>query len=45
MGALKGSELLDLFSWAEAKDKFVVATACDCHGVFSAFQKRAKAEV
>ncbi len=45
MGALKGSELLDLFSWADAKDKFVVATACDCHGVFSAFQKRAKAEV
>jgi hypothetical protein len=40
MGALKGSELLELFKWAEAKKKFVVATACDCHGVFSAFQKR-----
>ena len=45
MGALKGSELLDLFDWAKNKEKFVVGTACDCHGVFSAFQKRVKAEV
>jgi hypothetical protein len=44
MGALKGSELLELFKWAKAKEKFVVATACDCHGVFSAFQKRFKAK-
>jgi len=44
MGALKGSELLDFFNWAKAKEKFVVATACDCHGVFSAFQKRVKTE-
>lgn len=44
MGALKGSELLELFNWAKTKEKFVVATSCDCHGVFSAFQKRIKAE-
>jgi len=44
MGALKGSELLELFNWAKTKEKFVVATACDCHGVFSAFQKSVKAE-
>jgi hypothetical protein len=44
MGALKGSELSDFFNWAKAKEKFVVATACDCHGVFSAFQKRIKTE-
>jgi hypothetical protein len=44
MGALKGSELLGLFNWAKTKDKFIVATACDCHGVFTAFQKREKAE-
>jgi hypothetical protein len=44
MGALKGSELVELFNWAKTKEKFVVATACDCHGVFSAFQKSVKAE-
>ncbi|MEM2108440.1 MAG: hypothetical protein QXL10_04055 [Candidatus Bathyarchaeia archaeon] len=40
MGALKGSELLDFFDWAKQRDKFVVATTCDCHGVLDAFQKR-----
>ncbi len=44
MGALKGSELLELFNWAKTKEKFIVATTCDCHGVFSAFQQRDKAE-
>ena len=44
MGALKGSELSELFSWAKDKERFVVGTACDCHGVFSAFQKRVDAE-
>jgi hypothetical protein len=39
MGALKGSELLEFFAQAEKKDKFVVATACDCHGFFSALKK------
>jgi hypothetical protein len=39
MGALKGSELLAFFSWAESRTEFVVGTACDCHGVFSAFKK------
>jgi len=40
MGALKGTELLELFDWAKDKERFVVGTACDCHGVFSAFQKK-----
>jgi hypothetical protein len=40
MGALKGSELLDFFNWARQREKFVVATTCDCHGVLDAFQKR-----
>ena len=40
LGALKGAELAQFFVWAEKKEKFVVATACDCHGVVTAFQKR-----
>ena len=44
MGALKGSELLGFFKWANLRDKFVVATACDCHGVFSAFAKSGNVE-
>jgi hypothetical protein len=43
MGAIKGSELLDFFNWAKTREKFIVATACDCHGVLNAFQKRHKA--
>jgi hypothetical protein len=39
MGALKGEELVEFFNWAENKEKFVVGTSCDCHGVFSAYQK------
>ena len=39
MGALKGNELQEFFNWAKTKDKFVVGTSCDCHGVFSAFKK------
>ena len=39
MGALKGTELLEFLNWAKTKEKFVVATACDCHGVFNAYQK------
>ncbi len=39
MGALKGSELQEFFDWARNKSQFVVGTACDCHGVFSAFKK------
>jgi hypothetical protein len=44
MGALKSSELLEFFNWAKTKEKFTVATACDCHGVFSAFRKHVKAK-
>jgi hypothetical protein len=40
MGALKGSELLEFLAQAEKKDKFVVATACDCHGYFTALKKK-----
>jgi len=39
IGALKGSELLEFFAQVEKKDKFVVATACDCHGFFTALKK------
>ena len=46
MGALKGNELLEFFAQAEKKNKFVVATACGCHGYFTALKKepREKAE-
>ena len=39
MGALKGSEVLEFFAQAEKKEKFVVATACGCHGFFTALKK------
>ena len=39
MGALKGSELVGLFNWVKTKEKFVVATTCDCHGVVNSYQK------
>ncbi len=39
MGALKGAELAEFFEWVKTKEQFVVGTACDCHGVFSAFKK------
>jgi hypothetical protein len=39
MGAFKGSELLKFFDWAEKKEKFIIATACNCHGFFTAFKR------
>ena len=39
IGALKASEVSEFFNWAKNKDQFIVGTACDCHGVFSAFKK------
>jgi hypothetical protein len=39
MGALKGKELLEFFAQAENADRFVVATACACHGFFTALKK------
>jgi hypothetical protein len=42
MGAIKGSELLDFFNWVKPREKFIVATTCDCHGVLNALQKRHK---
>jgi len=41
IGALKGSELVEFFAQVEKKDKFVVATACGCHGFFTALKKAA----
>ena len=43
MGAIKGSELAEFFNWAKTREKFIVATTCDCHGVLNAFKKRHKA--
>jgi len=40
MGALRGSELLEFFAQVEKKEKFVVATACGCHGYFTALKKK-----
>jgi len=39
MGALKASELMEFFDWVKTKKSFIVGTACDCHGVFSAFKR------
>ncbi|MCW3997602.1 MAG: hypothetical protein NWF10_03425 [Candidatus Bathyarchaeota archaeon] len=39
MGALKTSEIINFFDRIEKEEKFVVATTCDCHGVFSSFCK------
>lgn len=39
MGALKISEIKKFFNCVAKEKKFVVATTCDCHGVFSAFCK------
>jgi hypothetical protein len=39
MGALHGSDILEFLDWAENKEQFVLATACDCHGVFTSFKK------
>jgi len=39
MGALKCRELLDFLAQVEKKEQFVVATACGCHGYFTALQK------
>jgi len=40
LGALKGSELSGLFKWAKTKQRLIVATACDCHGIFSGLKKQ-----
>jgi hypothetical protein len=42
MGAIKGGELIDFFNWVKPREKFIVATTCDCHGVLNAFKKRHK---
>jgi hypothetical protein len=39
LGALKVVELTQFLGWAEKRKKFIVATTCDCHGVFTALQK------
>lgn len=39
MGAIRVNEIIAFFNKVEKEEKFVVATTCDCHGVFSAFCK------
>lgn len=39
MGALRGNELLDFIKSARLKERFMVVTACDCHGVLDAFKR------
>ncbi len=39
MGALKGDELMDFLNSARLKERFIVATVCDCHGVLDAFKR------
>jgi hypothetical protein len=39
IGALKGFELLKFLGQAEKQEKIIVATACGCHGFFTALQK------
>ncbi len=39
LGAFKGKETLEFFAWAERKKEFVVATSCNCHGIFWGFRK------
>ena len=39
LGAFKGNEILDFFDWVETKEKIVVGTACNCHGIFWSFKK------
>ena len=40
LGAIKGEEILELFRWAEKRDKIFIATACRCHGVVTALKRR-----
>jgi hypothetical protein len=39
LGAFKGNDILKFLDWAEKKEKFVLATSCNCHGVFWGFKK------
>jgi hypothetical protein len=39
LGAFKGEEILEFFEWAKNKQKFVVGTSCNCHGVFWGFKR------
>ncbi len=39
LGALKGNELLEFLTQIENKSKFVVATACGCHGVLTSLKR------
>lgn len=42
MGALRGEEVLSFLESVKSKDKFAVATVCDCHGVLDCFMKTNK---
>ena len=41
LGAFKGSEIVDFLNWVEEKENFVLATSCNCHGIFWGFRKKA----
>ena len=39
LGAFKGIEIIDFLNWVERKENFVLATSCNCHGIFWGFRK------
>jgi hypothetical protein len=39
LGAFRGKEIFEFFNWAEGRQKFVVGTSCNCHGVFWGFKR------
>jgi hypothetical protein len=39
LGAFKGKEILDFLEWIERKERFVLGTSCNCHGIFWGFKK------
>ncbi|MCS7144888.1 MAG: hypothetical protein NZ879_07710 [Archaeoglobaceae archaeon] len=40
LGAIKGSEFIEVIEKAKKLDKVVVATACNCHGVITGMKKK-----
>ncbi len=39
LGAIRGEDFKEFLNWSKDKDKFVVATACRCHGVITALRR------
>ncbi|MEM4541017.1 MAG: hypothetical protein QXP46_05930 [Archaeoglobaceae archaeon] len=40
LGAIKGSEFIEVIEKAKESDRVVIATACKCHGVITALKKK-----